>query len=294
VRYGSPMLVRRFDDPEAFRDAAVPFLTEDEARHNLILGISSTLIQQPAVYGLFDLWTVSDGEVVVGAALRTPPYNLVLAQPSTDGALDVLVERLTDEGQELPGVVAALPELDDFVATWTAGRELDATLVLRQGVYELREVLPIPMPPGDPRPATPGDRDLVLAWMREFAAEAIPHQPESERQERLFEQRLVGSPRHGLWLWEDAGRPVSMSGYGGETPNGIRIGPVYTPPELRGNGYATGLVSAQSRWLLESGRRFCFLYTDLDNATSNALYRRIGYRITCESAEVRFDSKAIA
>ena len=85
-----------------------------------------------------------------------------------------------------------------------------------------------------------------------------------------------------------------MSGYGGETPNGIRIGPVYTPPEQRGHGYATGLVAEQSRSLLAGGRRFCFLYTDLDNATSNALYRRIGYRLVCESAEVRFDPKAIA
>jgi predicted GNAT family acetyltransferase len=288
------MLVRRFDDAEAFRDAAVPFLLRDEARHNLILGISSTLVEQPGLYALFDLWTVADGEVVLGAALRTPPYNLVLAQPGIEGALDALVDRLTEEGQDLPGVVAALPELDDFVVAWTTGRELDATLVLRQGVYELREVLPTPMPSGGARPTTPGDRDLVLAWMREFAAEALPHQPESERQERMIEHRLVGSSHAGIWLWEDAGRPVSLSGYGGETPNGIRIGPVYTPRELRGHGYATGLVSAQSRWLLESGRRFCFLYTDLDNATSNALYRRIGYRMTCESAEVRFDPKAIA
>lgn len=294
VRYRSPMLVRRFDDPEAFREAAVPYLTSDEARHNLILGLSSTLVEQPDVYGLFDLWIVSGGGRVTGAALRTPPYNLVLARPGADGALDALVDRLTEEGQDLPGVVASLPELDDFVAAWTAGRELDATLVLRQGVYELREVVPSPAPPGSARPATPDDRDLVLAWLREFADEALPHQPESERQERLIENRLQASPRSGIWLWEDAGRPVSLSGYGGETPNGIRIGPVYTPSELRGRGYATGLVSEQSRWLLENGRRFCFLYTDLDNATSNALYRRIGYRLVCESAEVRFDPKAVA
>jgi len=286
------MLVRRFDDPVAFRETATPFLIEDEARHNLILGLSSTLVAQPEVYSLFDLWTVSDGEVVSGAALRTPPHNVVLARPGGNGALDALVDRLTEEGQDLPGVVASLPELDDFVAAWTTGRELDATLVLRQGVYELREVLPNPTPSGAARPATPEDRDLVLAWMREFVAEALPH--ENDRPEGLIEGRLQGSARSGLWLWEDGGRPVSLSGYGGETPNGIRIGPVYTPSELRGRGYATGLVSEQSRWLLENGRRFCFLYTDLDNATSNALYRRIGYRMICESAEVRFDAKAIA
>lgn len=288
------MLVRRIDDPATFRDAALPYLLRDEARHNLILGISSTLVARPAIYTLFDLWTVSDEDVVVGAALRTAPYNLVLAEPAVDGALDALVDRLLDEGQHLPGVVAALPELDDFVAAWTSGRELDATLVLRQGVYELREVLPTPSPPGNARPATSEDRDLVLSWMQAFAEEAIPHQPEAARQERLVEDRLHATDSAGIWLWEDGDRAVSMSGYGGETPNGIRIGPVYTPPELRGRGYATGLVAEQSRSLLASGRRFCFLYTDLDNATSNALYRRIGFRIVCESAEVRFDAKVVA
>jgi predicted GNAT family acetyltransferase len=288
------MLVRRADDPVAFRDATVPYLIQDEARHSLVLGITSTLIGHPDTYELFDLWVVTEGDEVAGAALRTPPFNLVLARPSGDEALDALVDRLLEEGQDLPGVVASLPELDDFVSAWTAGRGLDATLVLRQGVYELREVLPTPEPAGAARPATPDDRDLVVAWMRAFAAEVLPRQDEPDRQVRLIEGRLVASEASGLWLWEDSGEPVSMSGYGGETPNGIRVGPVYTPPELRGRGYATGLVAAQSRWLLERGRTFCFLYTDLDNPTSNALYRRIGYRLAAESGDVRFDPKAIA
>ena len=294
LRYRRPMLVRRFDDPVAFREAALPYLTQDEARHNLLLGISSNLVARPGLHELFDLWVVSEGDAVAGVALRTPPYNLVLAQPRDDAALDAIVDRLLEEGQDPPGVVAAIPELDAFVGAWTATHDVDATLVMRQGVYELREVLPTPAPSGSPRAATRADRDLLVGWMRRFAEEALPDDPEGERQTRVIEDRLDASDRAGIWLWEDDGRPVAMSGYGSETPNGIRIGPVYTPPELRGHGYATGLVSEQSRWLLGTGRRFCFLYTDLDNPTSNALYRRIGYRMIAESAEVRFDPKAVA
>jgi uncharacterized protein len=288
------MLVRRFDDPVAFREVAVPYLTEDEARHNLLLGISSNLVARPRLYELFDLWVVSDGHDVAGVGLRTPPYNLVLAQPRDDAALDALVDRLLEEGQDPPGVVAAIPELDAFVAAWTASRDVDATLVMRQGVYELREVLPTPAPPGSPRVATPDDRDLMMGWIRRFAEEVLPDEPDGDRPTRVVQDRLEASERAGIWLWEDGGEPVSMSAYGSETPNGIRIGPVYTPPELRGHGYATGLVSEQSAWLLGTGRRFCFLYTDLDNPTSNALYRRIGYRMIAESEEVRFDPKAVA
>jgi GNAT superfamily N-acetyltransferase len=287
------LLVRRYDDPAAFRDAATPYLLGDEARHNLVFGISSTLIRKPDIYELFDLWTVMDGDHVVGVALRTPPHNLVLAQPGHERALEALVDRLLQEEQELPGIVAAVPELDTFVGAWTTARDVDAILVVRHGIYELREVPPLPVCPGAARPATPDDRELVVDWIREFAREVLPEQ-EGDPAVRGVESRLHADDHAGLWLWEDRGEPVAISGYGGETPNGIRIGPVYTPPPLRGRGYATTLVAEQSRWLLGAGRRFCFLYTDLDNPTSNALYRRIGYRMIAESAEVRFAPKAAA
>ena len=67
---------------------------------------------------------------MTGAALRTHPLNLVLAQPSHDEALDVLVDRLLQEGQSLPGVIAALPELEAFVGAWTSANDLDATRLL--------------------------------------------------------------------------------------------------------------------------------------------------------------------
>jgi predicted GNAT family acetyltransferase len=287
------MQVRRFDDAEAFRRAATPYLVRDEARHNLVLGISSTLVQKPDLHELFDLWVVSDGDAVTGAALRTPPLNLVLARPSSDAALHALVDRLISEGQELPGVVAAIPELEDFVAAWTAEHDVDAALVFRHGIYELREVMPVPRATGHPRPVTPDDRELVIAWILAFADEVLPANTERERQVRLVEARLAATDDSGLWFWEDGG-PVSLSGYGGSTPNGIRIGPVYTPPELRGRGYATSLVAAQSHWLLGTERSMCFLYTDLDNPTSNALYRRIGYRMIAEANEVRFGPKTVA
>jgi predicted GNAT family acetyltransferase len=84
--------------------------------------------------------------------------------------------------------------------------------------------------------------------------------------------------------------PVSASGWGGPTPNGIRVGPVYTPPGLRGRGYATALVAELSQTLLDAGRSFVFLYTDLANPTSNAIYERIGYVKLCESAMIAFSS----
>jgi uncharacterized protein len=294
LRYRLAMEVRRFDDVAAFREVATPYLVRDETRHNLILGISSTLLQKPDLHPVFDLWVAFDRDEVTAAALRTPPFNLVLARPSNDVALDALVDRMIAEGQDLPGVVAAIPEVEAFVGAWTAEHDVDPAIVFRHGVYELREVMDVPPAPGLARPVTPEDREQIIAWALAFADEVLPEETDRERNVRLVDARLRATADAGLWLWEDGGGPVSLSGYGGSTPNGIRIGPVYTPPEHRGRGYATSLVAEQSHWLLGAGRSLCFLYADLDNPTSNALYRRIGYRMVAEAREVRFDPRGAA
>ena len=103
LRYRRAMLVRRFDDPLAFQEAATPYLVREEARHNLLLGVSTTLIQRPDLYEAFDLWVVSDGDDVTGAALRTHPLNLVLAQPSHDEALGRARRSAAPGGSVAPG-----------------------------------------------------------------------------------------------------------------------------------------------------------------------------------------------
>jgi hypothetical protein len=164
-------------------------------------------------------------------------------------------------------------------------------LVYRQGIYALERVLPVSGVPGRMRPATQDDRPLLLEWSRAFAVEALHESPsDEERVIRGVDHRL-SSPRAGLVLWDDGG-PVSLAGFGGRTPNGIRIGPVYTPPERRARGYASALVAELSSELLSGGNRFCFLYTDLSNPAANRIYRRIGYEWVCESAEIAFEAAA--
>jgi predicted GNAT family acetyltransferase len=276
--------VSRIADPVDFLLAAEPLLLEDEARHNLILGLAATLRDQPSVYEDYKLWLVQDADNVVGAALRTPPHHLVLAQPRDAAAVGALAEAIDEE---LPGVVGALPEGDEFARSWSAKTGVAARKVRAQGVFALERVQPVPPTSGRLRAATPDDRPLLMHWLGAFRDEALPEAPPDEEQvARAIDHRLASSDA-GFVLWED-GEVASMAGFGGLTPNGIRVGPVYTPPALRGRGYATALVAQLSADLLARGRRFCFLYTDLANPTSNRIYERIGYERVCESAEIEF------
>ncbi|OLE96488.1 MAG: hypothetical protein AUG75_19875 [Cyanobacteria bacterium 13_1_20CM_4_61_6] len=124
--------------------------------------------------------------------------------------------------------------------------------------------------------------------MRAFQHEAVPHDAPHMDLETILERRLA-SRAAGLVFWEVDSQPVSLCGHGGRTPHGIRIGPVYTPPEHRGHGYASALTAHVTQQQLDGGRDYCFLYTDLANPTSNSIYTKIGYAHVCEARDYAFD-----
>ena len=272
-------------DASAFLDSAGPLLLADEARNNLILGICGTLVEDPDRFAEKHFWVVQgDAGEPLAAALRTPPYNLLLAGGERS-AIEVLVEELDD----LPGVVGAHPEVDEFVRLWTGSHPARPRVLREQGIYALEQVQPVAPTPGTSRSATRDDLAMLLDWMVAFGEEVLEENDPGRAEARAAVDHRLDSADGGFELWEDGGEIVSLSGWGGPTPNGIRIGPVYTPPKCRGRGYASALVAELSQTLLDGGRRFCFLYTDLANPTSNAIYERIGYARIAESAMVAFE-----
>ena len=63
------------------------------------------------------------------------------------------------------------------------------------------------------------------------------------------------------------------------------MGPVYTPRERRGRGYASAGVAGVSRIVLAQGARAC-LFTDQANPTSNKIYAALGYRPVVDMVNV--------
>lgn len=276
------MTVRQLADASAFLSATLDLLLEDEARHNLLLGIAGTLRDHPDVYREHRLWVVEDGPRIAAAALQTPPFNLVVARPLAGSALDELAYGI---GHDLPGVTGAVPEVDAFAIAWEARTGRTRRRQMAQRIFRLTTVRPVGGVSGRPRPATMDDRSLLVEWIQAFAEEAVPDSPATAAS--MVDARLKEGTG-GFLLWEDDG-VVSVAGWGGLTPNGVRIGPVYTPPEHRRRGYGSAVTAAASANQLAEGRRFCFLYTDLDNPTSNKIYTEIGYEPVCDSIDYAFE-----
>jgi len=269
-------------DATAFLAAAAPVLDADEARHNLVYGICSTLVDSPGAYPEAHLWTVLDGGVV-GAGVMTPPFNIVVARPLVDDALPFLAQTLRERGVAVPGATGALPEVDAFADAWGGERRLR----MSQGIYAARRVQSPAGVSGAPRKASAADRGVVLDWLRAFQGEAIAEDGPRVDLDPAVDRRLASGDA-GFVLWEDGGEPVSICGHSGRTPHGTRVGPVYTPPERRGSGYGSAVTAAVTKEQLEGGLDYCFLYTDLANPTSNKIYMNIGYEFVCNSAEYAF------
>ncbi|MBI0299950.1 GNAT family N-acetyltransferase, partial [Streptomyces sp. PRKS01-29] len=119
---------------------------------------------------------------------------------------------------------------------------------------------------------TAADRDLLITWYEGFAQETAALMDDVAAQ---VDDKLGHG---GITVWELDGRPVACAGISRTVAGMARVALVYTPPELRGRGYAGAATAAVSGAARAAGVKEVLLFTDLDNPTSNALYQRLGYR----------------
>ncbi len=178
-----------------------------------------------------------------------------------------------------------------FAATWRAGTPGgQATETRRLRLYRLGELAwPDPAPDGAPRVAADSDAPLLADWFAAFADE-VHDTDAGEDQAAAVRDKLSHG---GVLVWEAGGRTAAFAGVTRQVVKMVRVGPVYTPPELRGRGYASAVTAEVSRRAREAGAEEVLLYTDLANPTSNSIYQRIGYRAVEDRVVLAFSSALV-
>ncbi|MDN4172693.1 GNAT family N-acetyltransferase [Nocardioides sp. SOB77] len=237
---------------------------------------------------------VRDGTgAIVGAAMRTAPFEPFPAYvlPMPDEAARALARAVHGSGERLRGVNGALPAAR-VVAEETAALVAGAVVVDEHlHLWELPGLdgLVDHDAPGRLRVAGPADVPRCVEWWAAFAVDAA-EQGGREGAHPMDLETEVGMARRverGLvWLWESPeGEVVHLTAHSEPAFGVVRVGPVYTPRERRGRGYASAAVAQVTRRVLEAGDRAC-LYTDRENPTSNKVYAAIGYRTVAETANL--------
>ena len=230
------------------------------------------------VYGLSE-----PGDEVAFAAMRIPPFQL-LTSPLDDVAdAEPLMELWLQADPDCSSVTGVPDTARAIAAAWVRRTGGTTRTTMNEAMHVLDEVRDPPRPAaGSLRLAEPDERDLLVAWMEEFVAEA--GLIGAAQAARMVDARLRNQ---GLLVWDD-GQPVSMIGVAPEVSRVVRIGPVYTPPAERRRGYAGSAVAAASRRALAAGAVRCMLFTDLANPTSNKIYAAVGYRRFAAWEELEF------
>jgi RimJ/RimL family protein N-acetyltransferase len=228
-------------------------------------------------------WRAGPGGTAAAAFMHTPPFPVVLTD-MTDAAAAELAADLAGRGHPTSGVNATPGPSAAFAAAWQERTGQPARTGMRMRLYALDTLLPPdPPPPGAARTADAADHGLMVAWIDAFKDEAQPAGPNES--ERVVNDRIGWG---GLVLWEHEGRPVSLAGRHPAAAGQARVGPVYTPPELRGRGFGGAATAAITQAALDDGAEGVVLFTDLANPASNTLYQRLGYRPISDWAVVRF------
>ncbi len=277
--------VRLIPDAAQFLDSVRPFLLRREAEHCLILGLLDGLRageqwgSAPPLMGLVE----KHGEVAA-VALMTPPHNLILSWIADDSMIDAIANELHAAGVALPGVNSSAEVARKFAARWSELSGSTFRIQMAQRIYQLSRVTRQARAAGQLREPGLSDDTLMRKWRAAFSVDA--EGMDAEEAEKNAAMALPKSRR--LLLWEVDGSARSMAGFAGPTPNGIRVAWVYTPPENRGKGFAGACVAALSQKLLDDGRKFCFLYTDLANPISNHIYQTIGYEPVTDATVFSF------
>lgn len=280
------MKVRTYTDAASFLSNTRVELESSEAANSLMLGICEQLARHPAQVDTTPcLKTVEDETGLIVVAVMTWPRKLVVYghQGDVDGGTSTLVQALVGERWRVPGVLGPSDVAKGVAKKWAAVTGGGFDLLRRQRVHELREVMSPTPERGSLRLARESDADLVARWWYEFHYEIFREADRKAAQPAAHRRMEEGD----IYLWEDQG-PVSMAMKTRPTRNGISVSLVYTPPELRGRGYATACVGELSRLLLESGFRFCALFADVSNAAANHVYQSIGYKPLNEYDEYIF------
>ena len=266
------MKVCRYEDASQFYERVKEYLLSQEALHFLLLGISNVLIYNPERYGEKSyLATVETDGNIVAVAMRTPPHRLLLSKIQDFEAVKAIAQDL-HLIQSLSGVTAPMNEAKAFAEVWRSLTGQSYQLIKKLRTFQLEKVQPISSAQGNLPIAAETDKELLLRWYEAFSVETVGG-IESDPKRWIEHTLLQGT----AYILEDK-IPVSIACRAELTPNGASINMVYTPPEYRKKGYASTCVAILSQTLLSQGYKYCFLFTDLANPTSNHIYQRIGYQ----------------
>jgi len=136
------------------------------------------------------------------------------------------------------------------------------------------------------RAPRPDERDLLCEWRLAYDIELLGTTDSAETRTRSAEFLDTQIADQNAWVAVVDGVPVSLSAFNAALPDIVQLGGIYTPPPLRGRGYAKVGVAASLLVARERGASRAVLFTSNPNAAR--CYEAVGFRRTGNYSLVLF------
>ena len=264
-------------DINKFKKVAKQICEKDEAKYSLLYGI--------VLDDVFGKHLMLQNEESSIAIQTGPARPLVISDISDKKTARDLVDYL-EANQSIKEIVGTKETINLILDQLRSSETGLPELIMDQKIYRL-DNLKMPEIEYKMRQANPKDMALVTDWFYQFMLDAfVMNNPKKDQISKMAETRIENEE---VFLLVKDGNPVSMACSNRPTLNGITLNGVFTPIEHRGNGFASQIVALLTEKLLTQ-YKFCSLYTDLNNPTSNKIYTSIGYKSVCDSLHFKIRS----
>jgi len=270
-----------------FLSEAETLLYKTEAENSLMLGLCESFKMDGQGGKKINLFRVLFDDQTIGVAVQTPPYNLILTSLKHN-EVKQLAHYLFDKKFELPGVVGPAEDTTEFSKIWSQMSGNRHELGMEQGIYKAEKVIH-PTTAGFFRSAHSDEIDIVTDWLFQFSQESLPQREKFNLSfAKTWASKAISENTAFVWVVDS--KPVSVAHTGRPTKNGISVRAVYTPKSCRKNGFGSAVVASLTEKMIQDGFKFCTLYTDLGNFTSNKIYQDVGYYEVLKSKHFIFIS----
>ncbi|WP_057463852.1 GNAT family N-acetyltransferase [Pseudovibrio sp. POLY-S9] len=125
-------------------------------------------------------------------------------------------------------------------------------------------------------PTSEADTLLLFDWLKAYELEAFDGEASEEHDKHITNRVMEMQKSGNAWVLLDREQPVALSGFNATLAEIVQVGPVWTPPEHRNNGYARATVALTLDLVKQQGVRRSVLFTD--NPAAAKAYEAIGFK----------------
>jgi GNAT superfamily N-acetyltransferase len=216
--------------------------------------------------------------------------GMVIVQGRADAVGEVAREAVVRSSRAVKGFSGPFAQVVAARAALGLARR-PATLDTREDLFALElDGLRVPPPLVDGRwicrRPIAEDSATLVRWGRAYEVESLGAAPDSDDDDEP-EHDFV-PPESQRVLVAD-GTLAATSRFNAELPDCVQIGGVYTPPALRGRGYARAVVAGSLVDARARGVTRSLLFTAHDNIAARTAYLALGYQIVGDYGLVLFD-----